>query len=378
MSASDLPAFRIGVVGCGGISSRHGRAGLESEKLQLVACCDIRESVAREWAETYDCETWYTNYEEMIRDQDLDGVVLATWPNQHREQVERCLNAGARNILSEKSLTADGQEALELAQLVESTGAYLMEGFMYRHHPFVAELERQVAAGTIGEIDSVSAKFSTYDYEEESPDDPNRNWRRDPARLGGSPWDITCYAINAVNHFASMGAGGRGTGKGSNPDGTLGSDAKSLVAARPTRVWSVGSLSEVYGTLNRQFGLIEYDSGCVGYVEASRQAHLSEELHIAGSEGRLGIQRAWRPQAEPVIQHFYGSDEVREIPVPSVDMYRLQMENFADVAQGVAEPVMPLIQTVVNMHTIEASVTSQLEERLVDLELPASLFEEST
>ena len=377
MSASDLPAFRVGVVGCGGISSRHGRAGLESEKLQLVACCDIRESVAREWAETYDCEAWYTDYEKMIRDQDLDGVVLATWPNQHREQVERCLNAGARNILSEKSLTADGQEALELAQLVEDAGAYLMEGFMYRHHPFVAELERQVAAGTIGQIDSVSSKFSTLDYEEESPDDPNRNWRRDPERLGGSPWDITCYAINAVNHFASMGAGGRGTGKGSNPDGTLGSDAKSLVAARPTRVWSVGSISQVYGTLNRQFGLIEYDSGCVGYVEGSRQAHISEELHIAGREGRLLIRRAWRPHAEPVIEHQYGSGEWRDIPVSGAEMYRLQMENFADVAQGVAEPVMPLIQTVVNMYTIEATVTSQLEDRLVDLELPASLFEES-
>ncbi len=375
MTPSELPAFRIGVVGCGGISSRHGRAGLESGKIQLVACCDIRESVAREWAETYDCEAWYTDYETMIRDQDLDGVVLATWPNQHREQVERCLNAGARNILSEKSLTGNGQEALELAQLVESAGAYLMEGFMYRHHPFVAELERQVAAGTIGEIDSVSSKFSTFDFEEESPDDPNRNWRRDPQRLGGSPWDITCYAINAVNHFASMGAGGRGTGKGSNPDGALASDASSLVAARPTRVWSVGSISEVYGTLNRQFGLIEYDSGCVGFVEGSRQAHLSEELHIAGSEGRLSIRRAWRPQAEPVIEHQYGNDEYREIPIPSVEMYRLQMENFADVAQGVAEPVMPLIQTVVNMYTIEATVTSQLEGRLVDLELPASLFD---
>ena len=52
------------------------------------------------------------------------------------------------------------------------------------------------------------------------------------------------------------------------------------------------------------------------------------------------------------------------------------MENFADVAQGVAEPVMPLIQTVVNMYTIEATVTSQLEDRLVDLELPASLFDD--
>ena len=37
---------------------------------------------------------------------------------------------------------------------------------------------------------------------------------------------------------------------------------------------------------------------------------------------------------------------------------------------------MPLTQSVVNMHTIEALVTSQREGRLVDVELPASLFDE--
>ena len=37
---------------------------------------------------------------------------------------------------------------------------------------------------------------------------------------------------------------------------------------------------------------------------------------------------------------------------------------------------MPLIQSVVNMHTISALVTSQREDRLVDVELPAGLFEE--
>ena len=122
--------------------------------------------------------------------------------------------------------------------------------------------------------------------------------------------------------------------------------------------------------------MIEYDSGCVGFVEGNRQAHLSEELQIAGSDGRLGIRRAFRPHAEPVIEHQYGKGEWREIPIPGAEMYRLQLENFADVAQGLAEPVMPLIQSVVNMHTISAMVTSQREDRLVDVELPAGLFEE--
>ncbi len=370
MTPSGPRGFRLGVIGCGGISSRHGRAGLEADKVDLVACCDVREDAARAWAEEYDCEAHYTDFEEMIRVHQLDGVVLATWPNQHREQIERCLNAGVRNILCEKSLTETGPQAVEVTRLVEAAGAFLMEGFMYRHHPLMAELERLVAAGTIGRVDSVSAAFSTFDTQHESPDDPNRNWRRDPARAGGAPWDITCYAVNAANHVASIGAGGRGTAAGGPPGAA---HAAGLMAARPRTAWCVGSRSGTYGVIDRQFGMIEYDSGCVGVVESSRRAHLSEALHVAGSEGRLLVRRAWRPAPAPVIEHQYGNGQVTEYPVPGVEMYQRQLENFVDAALGLAAPVMPLTQTVVNMFTIEALVTSVLEKRPVEIPLPDDL-----
>ena len=173
----------------------------------IAACCDLREAVAKEWSAEYGCEAFYTDFEEMIRVHDLDGLILVTWPSQRREQIERCLNAGARNILSEKALTITGQDALEIAELVKSAGAVLMEGFMFRHHPLIAKLERLVGAGKIGRVDSVNATFSTFDAEEDDPTDPDRNWRYDTERFGGAPWDITCYAVNGANHFASVAAG---------------------------------------------------------------------------------------------------------------------------------------------------------------------------
>ncbi|MDE2868799.1 MAG: Gfo/Idh/MocA family oxidoreductase [Chloroflexota bacterium] len=373
MTQGNQEVFRLGLIGCGGISYRHGRAGVASDKARIAACCDIREAVAKEWSAEYGCEAFYTDFEEMIRVHDLDGVALVTWPSQHREQIERCLNAGARNILCEKALTVTGQDALEIAELVESAGAVLMEGFMYRHHPLMAKLERLVGAGKIGRVDSVNATFSNFDPEEDDPTDPNRNWSHDTERAGGTPWNTLCYAVNAANHFASVAAGGRWTGLGvyGSSEGIPADGG--LMAARPLRVFCSGKLSEKYGTIFRQFGLIEYDSGCIGIVESSRQAYTSEALSITGSEGRLHVKRAWRPYEDTVIEHQYGRRLYDRYEVPSADIFRLQMENFVDVARGVSQPVVPLTQSVGNMYTLEALTTSVLEHRPVDVELPATL-----
>jgi predicted dehydrogenase len=45
------------------------------------------------------------DYRQMVRKERSDGVLLATWPNQHREQIEQCLAAAVKRILCEKALT---------------------------------------------------------------------------------------------------------------------------------------------------------------------------------------------------------------------------------------------------------------------------------
>ena len=111
----DDSAVRIGIVGCGDISHEHAIAAQAiPDKVRFVACCDIRDAAAQAWAKQYRCASYYTDYTEMIGAERLDAVLLATWPTQHREQVERCLEAGVRNILCEKALTLTGSDAVEL------------------------------------------------------------------------------------------------------------------------------------------------------------------------------------------------------------------------------------------------------------------------
>src|SRR5262249_774723 len=148
-----------------------------------VACCDPRPEAIERWTAAYGGRG-YTDMGEMLESEQLDGVLLATWPNLHRMQVERVLGAGVKNILCEKALAGTSSEAVDIHRMVASAGAFLMEGFMYRHSPVIRLMDHLVFEGDAGAVDSVRACFSSFDPEAQDPSDTSRDWRQDVARGG--------------------------------------------------------------------------------------------------------------------------------------------------------------------------------------------------
>jgi predicted dehydrogenase len=221
-----------------------------------------------------------------------------------------------------------------------------MEAFMYRHHPATGKMDELIAGGAIGAVDSVRAAFTENDPETADPGDAGRNWRQRKECGGGLPYDFTCYCVNACNHFA---------------------------AAPPKRVFATGSLSK-YDTINRLHAFIEYENGRVGFIESSKRADLSQELHVAGTTGRLTLPVAWTigGRCDLLQQNLKGfvRYEQHSYSVGNHNSYLLQLENFAAAARGKAKPVMPLAESVVNTFTIEALVTSATERRPVAMAIP--------
>jgi len=336
------------MVGCGGISHAHGIGVNEHlSRAQFVACCDVFEDRAKEWAEQYGCTTTYTDYNEMFAKEDLDGVVLATWPNQHRQQIEDCVTGGIKNILCEKALTVTGQEAVECFDLVTEAGVFLMEGFMYRHHPAMRKMKELIDAGSIGPVDAVRACFSEFDGEEEDADDPNRNWRRDPARAGGIPYDFSCYCVNCTRFLA---------------DGV------------PTRIRTFGGVSEKYKTINRVYSMLEYDNGVVGYIEGSKNAAFKQDVEVTGKKAVLTLPVGWTILNEQDITRRFavGWANLREDKffTPNDNAFIHQTDNFLGVIEGTAKPRVKLAETVINSFTIEAKVTSLVEDCEVEIKIP--------
>jgi predicted dehydrogenase len=322
-----------------------------------VACSDVRREAAADWSARYSPgAAVYTDYVEMVRKEALDGLLLATWPNQHREQVETCLAAGARNILCEKALTLTGREAVEIWQMVRAAKAFLMEGFMYRHNPAIRRLEKLIADGEIGTVDNIRAEFGWDNgplHPQPVPPPEQRNWRLRRDCGGGVPYDATCYAVNACGHFAR---------------------------ALPTRVFATGTVSRTLDVVMRLFGVIDYANGVNGVVLSSHGQQFSQELQVEGSAGHLHLPLAWTVNGESTIQrrHTVGWAQIRADThvVRKADSYQLQLENFIAALKGQARPLIPLAQSVANTFVIDALVTSVLERRPVEITLPAEIAAE--
>ena len=319
-------------------------------RVRFTACCDTDAARARDWAATYGAERTYASLEALLDAESPRAVLLATWPNLHRAQIETCLTAGVSNILCEKALAVTGAEAAEIYDLANAAGALVMEGFMYRHHPAIRAIERRIAAGAIGEVDYTRAVFNTWDAELEAPDDDTRDWRQRKETAGGVPYDLACYAVNACGHFA---------------------------AALPVRASATGSVSERYGTINRLAGTIDYENGRFGVVESSRRSLFSQELLISGSHAALHLPVAWSLDAVTRVTMIrsprFTEIERDDHAVEQANSYALQLDNFAYAAAGRAQPVVPLAQSVVNAYVLEALNTSLLERRSVDIEVPEAI-----
>jgi len=206
---------------------------------------------------------------------------------------------------------------------------------MYRHNPAIRKLEELIKAGGIGEVDNVRAEFGWWDAETETGNDKNRNWRQRKECGGGVPYDAACYAVNAAGHFCG---------------------------GLPVRVMASGTISPVYGTISRLFGIIEYDNGKTAMVASSKKQEFVEDLQIEGSKGILRLPLAWTILKEVSItkSSMKGWADIvnMDYSIPVTDSYMKQLENFAAVIDGEEDPVLPLAESVANTRVIEALVKS--------------------
>lgn len=83
------------------------------------------------------------NYEALVNQKDIDGIIVATPPVSHYKITKFFLSNGI-NVLIEKPMTLDYKEALELAKIAQKTNKTLMVGHIYLYNPAFAVVERSI------------------------------------------------------------------------------------------------------------------------------------------------------------------------------------------------------------------------------------------
>ena len=141
--------FRVGIIGCGGISAVHACVLSELENTELAACADILP----ERAGRYGCAA-YTDYLKMLKEERLDAVHLCTPHYLHPVMAEKAAERGIA-VFTEKppAIDAVGWEKVKRAAERVPVGVC----FQNRYHPHVQACKRFLRENTYGSLLGIRA-----------------------------------------------------------------------------------------------------------------------------------------------------------------------------------------------------------------------------
>ena len=144
--------YRAGIIGLGGIARAHTRGYDAVEATTLVAGADVSSAQAAEYRrEVHPIET-YTDYLEMLDNEQLDLVSVCTWPPLHEEMVVAAAERGARGIVCEKPMALNLGQADRMLQACERHGVKLVVSHQRRYNRRYIEAKAALSRGEIGEL----------------------------------------------------------------------------------------------------------------------------------------------------------------------------------------------------------------------------------
>jgi predicted dehydrogenase len=185
--------LRWGILGTGGIARQFTRDLLFTGHPVAAVGSRTRENAER-FAALFEIGAAHGSYESLVADPSVDIVYVATPHPWHYPNATLALNAG-KHVLVEKPFTLNAAQARRLVALAADRRLLVLEAMWTRWLPHMVRLREILAAGTIGEIRSMSA-----DHTQLLPSDPGH--RLNALELGGGALlDLGVYPVSFASEL---------------------------------------------------------------------------------------------------------------------------------------------------------------------------------
>lgn len=152
---------KVGIVGAGTMGIRHAdilSSKLVSSRAKLVGVCDTILERAEELSDTYTVNA-YDAIEQLIEREQPDVLYIAVPDDLHRDPVIKAAEYGV-HVLVEKPLATTVEDALAIAEAVESAGIIAEVNFSNRWNPPFVAAQTAIEAGQIGEVVTLNSRLS--------------------------------------------------------------------------------------------------------------------------------------------------------------------------------------------------------------------------
>jgi predicted dehydrogenase len=184
----DAPPLKWGILAPGGIANKFADAVRDFTAGTVVAVGSRDAGRAADFAEGHGIPRSYGSYADLVADDDVEAVYVASPHSGHREHALLAINAG-KHVLIEKALARNSSEVEDIFAAAQQKRVFAMEAMWSRHLPHMAEVRRRVADGAIGEIVTLAADHG------QALDLPNDHRLKSPELAGGALLDLGVYPI---------------------------------------------------------------------------------------------------------------------------------------------------------------------------------------
>lgn len=189
--------MKIGIVGSGGIVLSFLDALKYVEDVEAVSIWCREKSIekAKKIAKNNGFEKVYTDYELMLKDDEIDFVYIGLPNNLHYEYSKKALEFN-KNVINEKPFTSTIKEAETLAKLAKKNNLFLFEAITTLHTPNYKLIKEKLPE--IGEIKIVSGNYSQYSSRYDAFLEGKIHPVFNPELSGGALVDINIYNLHFV------------------------------------------------------------------------------------------------------------------------------------------------------------------------------------
>jgi len=142
---------KVGLAGLGYWGPNLARNLDDHPDVRLTWICDRDEAALARAASRFPEARHTTRFEDLLEDDSLQAIAIATPVVTHFELAREALLAG-KHVFVEKPLALSSTLGEQLVALAEERGLVLMPGHLLLYHPGVGKLKELVAAGDLGRL----------------------------------------------------------------------------------------------------------------------------------------------------------------------------------------------------------------------------------
>jgi inositol 2-dehydrogenase len=326
---------RLGIAGLGRMGRLHAENAAAARSIELVRVVDADSALARSVADELDCD-WSTEYESLLDDTTLDGVLVVTPTPHHVTMIEAAAAAG-KHVLCEKPIAFETADASHAVEAAEAAGIKLQVGFHRRFDPDWAAAAERIRTGELGDV-----YFFRTSLRDMAP--PSLDYVRSS---GGFFVDVTIHDLDTAR-------------------------------------WLVGEIDEVTaigaalsdpafaeaGDVDSAIVTLRFASGALGVIDNSRVAGYGYECstEVVGSKASVRVGDHRRLHSEWLTPGSRQVDWVSNFIERFPQAYRLELEAFAAAIRDDTAPLVSGRDGVAALALAEACQRSYEEGRPVRLE----------